>query len=192
MVCGDTMEAFRTDSGLWCLLLADGMGSGDAARRESSLTCRLLRQFLEADIQPEAALTTLNSAMALRGAETGSFTTVDLCVLKGSEATFYKFGAAPSYLKKNGAVRRITGSSLPVGLRGTPAAPDITTVTLEPASRFWSHSSRLGSATPSLIITAKLPGSSGAVVTSGAAGVPRSPTGRLLPLIRRTAPFFFR
>lgn len=28
MVCGDTMEAFRTDSGLWCLLLADGMGSG--------------------------------------------------------------------------------------------------------------------------------------------------------------------
>lgn len=43
--------------------------------------------------------------MALRGAETGSFTTVDLCVLKGSEATFYKFGAAPSYLKKNGAVR---------------------------------------------------------------------------------------
>lgn len=121
-------------SGLWCLLLADGMGSGDAARRESSLTCRLLRQFLEADIQPEAALTTLNSAMALRGAETGSFTTVDLCVLKGSEATFYKFGAAPSYLKKNGAVRRITGSSLPVGLRGTPAAPDITTVTLEPGS----------------------------------------------------------
>ena len=74
---------------------------------------------MEADIQPEAALTTLNSAMALRGAETGSF---------------YKFGAAPSYLKKNGAVRRITGSSLPVGLRGTPAAPDITTVTLEPGS----------------------------------------------------------
>ncbi len=67
MVCGDTMEAFRTESGVWCLLLADGMGSGDAARRESSLTCRLLRQFLEADIQPEAALTTLNSAMALRG-----------------------------------------------------------------------------------------------------------------------------
>lgn len=72
--------------------------------------------------------------MALRGAETGSFTTVDLCVLKGSEAIFYKFGAAPSYLKKNGAVRRITGSSLPVGLRGTPAAPDITTVTLESGS----------------------------------------------------------
>ena len=134
LVCGDTMEAFRTEGGVWCLLLADGMGSGEEARRESALTCRLLRQFLEADIAPEAALTTLNSAMALRGAETGSFTTVDLCVLRGDEAAFYKFGAAPSYLKKNGSVRRITGSSLPVGLRGTPAAPDITTATLEPGS----------------------------------------------------------
>ena len=89
---------------------------------------------LQADIQPEAALTTLNSAMALRGAETGSFTTVDLCVLRGGEAAFYKFGAAPSYLKKGGSVRRISGSSLPVGLRGSPAAPDLTTVTLEPGS----------------------------------------------------------
>lgn len=133
-VCGDTMEAFRTDNGAWCMLLADGMGSGEAARKESALTCRLLRQFLEADIQPEAALTTLNAAMALRGAETGSFTTVDLCVVRGVEASFYKFGAAPSYLKKGGAVRRVTGSSLPAGLRGTPAAPDVTTVTLEPGS----------------------------------------------------------
>ena len=134
MICGDTVEAFRTEGGTGCLLLADGMGSGEEARRESAMTCRLLRQFLEADISPEAALTTLNSAMALRGAETGSFTTVDLCVLRGEEASFYKFGAAPSYLKKNGAVRRISGSSLPVGLRGTPAAPDVTTAPLEPGS----------------------------------------------------------
>lgn len=133
-VCGDTLDAFRTDSGAWCLLLADGMGSGEAARKESALTCRLLRQFLEADIQPEAALTTLNSAMALRGAETGSFTTVDLCVVRGGEAFFYKFGAAPSYLKKNGTVRRVTGSSLPAGLRVSPAGPDVTSVTLEPGS----------------------------------------------------------
>lgn len=130
-VCGDTVVSFQTEQGDWCLLLADGMGSGEAARRESALTCRLLRQFLEAEIAPEAALKTLNAAMALRGAETGSFTTVDLCVFHGSgEVIFYKFGAAPSYLKKNGSVRRVTGASLPVGLRGTPAAPDITSVHL--------------------------------------------------------------
>lgn len=132
--CGDTVVSFQTEGGRWCLLLADGMGSGEAARKESALTCRLLRQFLEAGIEPEAALKTLNSAMALRGAETGSFTTIDLCVLDPAtgSAAFYKFGAAPSYLKKGGVVRRITGASLPAGLRGAPASPDVTRVSLDP------------------------------------------------------------
>ena len=135
-VCGDTLVSFQREDGAWCLLLADGMGSGEDARKESALTCRLLRQFLEAGIEPEAALKTLNSAMALRGAETGSFTTIDLCTFDpaAGEAAFYKYGAAPSYLKKGGSVRRVTGGSLPAGLRGTPAAPDVTTVHLEPGS----------------------------------------------------------
>mgnify|MGYP002509593974 CR=1 FL=1 len=135
-VCGDTVVSFQREDGLWCLLLADGMGSGEAARKESALICRLLRQFLEAGVEPEAALKTLNSAMALRGAETGSFTTIDLCISSPStgETSFYKFGAAPSYLKKGGIVRRITGSALPAGLRGAPAAPDVTRVNLEPGS----------------------------------------------------------
>lgn len=133
-VCGDTIVSFRTERGEWCILLADGMGSGEEARRESALTCRLLQQFLEAGIQPEAALKTLNAAMALRGAEAGSFTTVDLCVYDAAagEASFYKYGAAPSYLKRGGSVRRVTGSSLPVGLRGGQAVPDVTRVPLEP------------------------------------------------------------
>ncbi len=135
-VCGDTLVSFRREDGVWCLLLADGMGSGEPARKESALTCRLLRQFLEAGIEPEAALKTLNAAMALRGAETGSFTTIDLCTFDpaAGEAVFYKYGAAPSYLKKGGAVRRVAGGSLPAGLRGTPAAPDITRTRLEPGS----------------------------------------------------------
>ena len=135
-VCGDTVVSFRKEDGTWCLLLSDGMGSGEAARKESALTCRLLRQFLEAGIEPEASLKTLNAAMALRGAETGSFTTVDLVTWspRTGEAVFYKYGAAPSYLKKGGVVRRITGGSLPVGLRGAPALPDVTRVNLEPDS----------------------------------------------------------
>lgn len=135
-VCGDTVVSFRTGSGLLCLLLADGMGSGEAARKESALTCRLVEQFLEAGIEPEAALKTLNSAMALRGADTGSFTTIDLltCRPDTGEAAFYKYGAALSYLKKGGVVRRITGGTLPAGLRGAPAVPDVTRAALEPGS----------------------------------------------------------
>ena len=133
-VCGDTMASFETEDGLLCLLLADGMGSGAEAQRESSLTCRLLRQFLDAGIHPEAALKTLNAAMSLRGEETGSFTTVDLCTFDedSGEASFYKYGAAPSYLKRGGVVRRITGASLPVGLRTAPGEPDVTRLRMEP------------------------------------------------------------
>ena len=133
-VCGDTVASFRTDQGLWCLLLADGMGSGEAARKESALVCRLLQQFLEAGVAPEAALKTLNSAMTLRGADSGAFTTVDLCVYDPGtqEAAFYKCGAAPSYIKRGGVVRRVTGASLPVGLQGPP--PDVTKTPLPPGS----------------------------------------------------------
>ena len=100
------------------------------------MTSRLLRQFLEAGIQPEAALKTLNSALALRGEETGSFATIDLLTLQREtgEAVFYKYGAAPSYLKRLGAVRRITGTALPAGLRETPAPPDVTRLRLEGGS----------------------------------------------------------
>lgn len=131
-VCGDTVASFRTDQGLWCLLLADGMGSGEPARKESALACRLLQQFLEAGVGPEAALKTLNSAMTLRGADSGTFTTVDLCVYDPGtrEAAFYKCGAAPSYIKRGGVVRRITGASLPMGLQGPP--PDVTRTPLPP------------------------------------------------------------
>ena len=98
------------------------------------MICRLLQQFLEAGVAPAAALKTLNSAMALRGTETGTFTTIDLCVYDpgAGEAVFYKFGAAPSYLKKGGVVRRITGGSLPAGLQGGAAAPDVTRASLDP------------------------------------------------------------
>ncbi|MBQ9346432.1 MAG: SpoIIE family protein phosphatase, partial [Oscillibacter sp.] len=135
-VCGDAADTFRRSDGLWCLVLADGMGSGEGARRESALTCRLLRQFLEAGVQAEAALKTLNAAMSLRGEETGSFPTLDVCTFDpaAGEASFYKYGAAPSYLKKGGVVRRISASSLPMGLQSAPTGPDVTRTRLEPGS----------------------------------------------------------
>lgn len=133
-VCGDTVTSFETKTGVLCLALSDGMGSGEPARKESALTIRLLQQFLQAGIEPEAALKTLNAAWNLRSADTGSFTTVDLLTVQpdGVAATLYKYGAAPSYWKKNGAVRRVTGRALPAGLRTTPGIPDVTRMTLEP------------------------------------------------------------
>ncbi len=103
---GDTVVSFETETGLLCLLLADGMGCGEAARKESTLACRLVRQFLEAGIEPEAALKTLNAAMSLRSAETGSFTTIDLLTCRPripARAAFYK-SSGGAQLSEKGAM----------------------------------------------------------------------------------------
>ena len=82
------------------------------------MTVRLLRQFLQAGIRPEPALQTLNAAAMLRCQSGAGFTTIDLVRLEKGAATLtlYKYGAAPSYLKRRGTVVRCQGSSLPAGL----------------------------------------------------------------------------
>ena len=106
-LCGDQAASFET-GGAACLLLSDGMGSGEAAHREAAMTVRLLKQFLQAGVEPLPALKTLNTALLLRCREGAGFTTIDLLRLARStgEAALYKYGAAPSYLKRGTAARR--------------------------------------------------------------------------------------
>ncbi len=117
-VSGDAGAWFKTEEGCLFVLLCDGMGSGPEAHRESTLAIRLLEKFLRAGIEPEDALETLNSALALRSEEEGGFTTIDLFALDlyTGEAGFYKLGAAPTYVRRKGAVNRVTGTALPAGL----------------------------------------------------------------------------
>ena len=133
-VSGDSLRSFTTEDGRLCLLLSDGMGTGEAARRESALAVRLMERFLKAGVEPEAALATLNGALSLRGE--GSFTTVDLMVLSGTEGTVYKYGAAPSYVKRGGRVARLTGGALPAGLETGELPPERARFPLEPGSFF--------------------------------------------------------
>ncbi|MCI9672683.1 MAG: SpoIIE family protein phosphatase [Lawsonibacter sp.] len=117
-VSGDAGTYFKRHDGKLYLLLCDGMGSGPEANRESTLAVRLLEQLLQAGVDAPRALTTLSSALALRGEETGGFTTVDLLQLDlfTGEGELFKLGAAPTYIKKGGNVQRLSGKSLPAGL----------------------------------------------------------------------------
>lgn len=132
-LCGDQAASFEA-SGAACLLLSDGMGSGEAAHREAAMTVRLLKQFLQAGVEPLPALKTLNTAMLLRCREGAGFTTIDLLRLDRStgEAALYKYGAAPSYLKKLGRVTRYGGAALPAGLEGADRQPDVIRFVLPP------------------------------------------------------------
>ena len=133
-VSGDSAAHFETEDGTLCLLLSDGMGCGEAAQRESSMAARLLERFLSAGIDAPPALKTLNSALSLRAESTDSFTTVDLLTLslQTLEGELYKYGAAPSYLKRGGTVRRVTCSCLPAGLQEGSPPPEATHIKLSP------------------------------------------------------------
>ena len=134
-VSGDAGTYFKRGDGTLYVLLCDGMGSGPQANRESSLALRLLEQFLQAGVETEHALVTLNSALALRGEEAGGFTTVDLLQvdLFTGDGVVFKLGAAPTYVRKGGTVRRISGASLPAGLAAEErSAPDRFPIHLSP------------------------------------------------------------
>lgn len=117
-VNGDTGTWFRDENGYLWVLLCDGMGSGTAAAEDSQLMTQLLEDFLHAGVDPTAALVTLTGALALRGEVSGGFTTVDLLSIDlfSGSAELFKLGGAPTYVRRKGAVSRVSGSALPAGL----------------------------------------------------------------------------
>ena len=136
-VSGDKGSYFKTDSGVLCVILSDGMGSGDEAARDSAQVVAILERFLRSGTEGGEAMKLLNSALLLRDGENWGFATVDLmCIdLFSGETCFYKYGAAPSYVCSGSAVRRIHGEALAVGLSlGGGTAPDVVRMKLAPGS----------------------------------------------------------
>lgn len=136
-VSGDRGTYFKTDAGVLCVILSDGMGCGDEAAGESAEVIEILEEFLRAGIDPAVAMKTLNSVMLLKSGDGWGFATVDLmCVdLFSGETCFYKYGAAPSYVMNGKSIKRIRGESFAPGLSGkSDAAPDVVRMRLKPGS----------------------------------------------------------
>ena len=127
-VSGDKSTFFKTEQGVLCVLLSDGMGSGESAAKESMDTVHILEGLLRAGVDPATAMEMLNSLMLLKNGEEWGYATVDLmCVdLFTGTVDFYKYGAAPSYLRTGRSVRRVKGISLAAGiLMGEGEMPDV-------------------------------------------------------------------
>jgi stage II sporulation protein E len=136
-VSGDRGKYFKTDSGVLCVILSDGMGCGDEAALESEECVSILEKFLRAGVEPGTAMKILNSVMLLRSGDSFGFAAVDLmCVnLFTGETCFYKYGAAPSYVMTGKNIRRIKGEAMPAGVSaGEGAAPDVVRMKLRPGS----------------------------------------------------------
>lgn len=136
-VSGDKGSYFKTDAGVLCVILSDGMGCGDEAARDSDQVVSILEKFLRSGVDPAVAMKILNSVMLLQSGDNWGYATVDLmCVdLFSGETCFYKYGAAPSYVKSGKSIRRIKGETLAAGLSDADGiAPDIVRMRLRPGS----------------------------------------------------------
>jgi serine/threonine protein phosphatase PrpC len=113
---GDRCLWFPGTGSDYYILLCDGMGTGTGAARESRDAAELLKRLLQAGFPAEYALRSFNSLTVLR--ELGGCTTVDLVRLQldTGRGTIYKWGAASSYLLKNGQLRKIGTAGPPPGL----------------------------------------------------------------------------
>ena len=79
----------------------------------------------------------LNSVMLLKNRDEWGYATIDLmCVdLFSGEACFYKYGAAPSYIKTVKGIRKIKCDTLCAGMgTGGQSSPDIVRMMLRPGN----------------------------------------------------------
>lgn len=113
---GDVHSLIKIDNGRYMLALCDGMGSGEKAKRVSSLTVALIENFYKAGFDNDTILSSVNKLLCLNGEE--NFTAVDLCVLDLNQNTadYIKLGATYGFVKNNQDVEVIESSGLPIGV----------------------------------------------------------------------------
>ena len=103
------------------------IGAGGAALRALSAGGRGdLRRAQNAQQRPDAACRGVRELYDHRPS--------DAFAARDGAAEVYKYGAAPSYVKRGARVRRITGSCLPAGLQSADTRPETTGFTLEKGS----------------------------------------------------------
>ncbi|MDD3411966.1 MAG: SpoIIE family protein phosphatase, partial [Eubacteriales bacterium] len=116
-VSGDSLAVKHLRGGRYLLALSDGMGHGEKAHQESSGTLDLLMLALEAGYTRRQAIASVNGMMIF-ATDDDRFATVDLFDLDlwTGEIRNEKLGAAPSFVVRGNYIKRIEGSSLPLGI----------------------------------------------------------------------------
>jgi stage II sporulation protein E len=97
--------------------LSDGMGIGRRANEESKVAISLLERLMEANVDKDLTLKTINSVLRAKSNEE-MFTTLDLSFvdLYSGKLQMIKTGSPATFIKKKDRIEVINSSSLPVGI----------------------------------------------------------------------------
>lgn len=113
---GDNYSFLRSGRKDAVMVLADGMGSGMEAGRDSTMVVELLEQLLAAGFEEAAVVRLLNAVLMLRSRQV-KFTTLDMGIvnLYTGSCEFVKAGAATTFIKRKNWVETIASTSVPLG-----------------------------------------------------------------------------
>jgi len=117
IISGDTFFMTELGGGKMGVLLSDGMGSGEAAFKESKLVVEMLEKLLLAGFPIDTAIRMMNTALVM-GREEVRFATIDVCVFDLFQGTceLIKSGASTTFIKYDDHVEKINSTSLPIGV----------------------------------------------------------------------------
>ena len=116
-ISGDNFTCMELEEGQVLMGIVDGMGSGEEASEDSERVIGLLEDLLKAGYEEEAALKLVNSV--LLGKDNGEASTaidIGLMNLYSGKCSFYKSGAAATFIKRNQWVEVMKSTSMPVGV----------------------------------------------------------------------------
>lgn len=114
-VCGDSCCVFVSGE-KQIICIADGMGSGPEASRESRKSSRLMKDLMSKGVSKEDAVRVLNETLIKSEYETVLALDIAVFDLKTGVCEFVKAGAAPSYVIRNGSLYELGSRSVPVGV----------------------------------------------------------------------------
>ena len=116
-VCGDSYSYFKTEQGVFHVILSDGLGTGKHAQEQSSFLSGIMERFIISDLQPLEAVQLSNMIISLNNKEQWDCATIDFfCLdLYTGQADIYKIGAAPSYLYSRNDLHQIAENMLCAG-----------------------------------------------------------------------------
>lgn len=130
-VSGDNYSFLElAGTGELLMVLADGMGSGEVADRDSGNLIEALEYLMEAGFEKKSALRLLNTLFVVNY-EGESFTTLDMAAINlyTGKCEIMKNGAATTFVRRADRVDIIASSALPVGV-DLEAEPDVSVVDL--------------------------------------------------------------
>lgn len=116
-VSGDNYSFLELQSGELLMILADGMGSGEKACRDSVNLIEALEHLMEAGFEKKSALRLLNTFFVANYAG-NSFTTLDMVSvdLHTAVCEIIKSGAAATFIRRTDRVDTISSEALPMGV----------------------------------------------------------------------------